>query len=130
MSKTQDKTLRVSVSIGTQTFVETNTRIVIFDCIPEFTFPSSKKVQFGNPEQVYDAVKENKNPEDCVVNYYDVQLSKYKFNRYESVLNSIQKKVNEVSVDPKSGVITVKTTRSFEESLKITLIVGSQEISS
>lgn len=46
------------------------------------------------------------------------------------MLTSIRKKLNEVSVDPKSGVITVKTTRSFEESLKITLIVGSQEISS
>ena len=46
------------------------------------------------------------------------------------MLNSIRKKINEVSVDSETGLVTVKTSRSFEESLKITLIVGSQEIQS
>ena len=33
-------------------------------------------------------------------------------------------------MDSQTGLVTVKTSRAFEESLEITLIVGSQEIQS
>lgn len=85
----------------------------------------SKKFQFGTPDQIYNAVTSNKNEADCKVNNYAVTLAKYEFNRYESSINSLRKRINEVNVESKTGVMTVKTTRTFAETLKVTVIVGT-----
>ena len=96
----------VAVKVGSQKIYSPNIAVEVFDCTKELTFVSDMKVQVGNVTQIFDAVVDNKNTEDCKQNIYGFLGDQRKG----------------ISINKITGQITVKTTEAIK-STELTVFV-------
>lgn len=110
-AKIPETEFKLKITQGSQRF-EKNYTVEVFDCEAQLEFAKNLKVQVGNQTQVFNAVLKNKNASEC-------NISKY----------SISNAPDGVTIDSKTGNITVNTSKEIKETFVQTkAIVGSQTI--